>query len=503
MRTGECFERIGLGEGSRDDRFAWRILLSACLLYALGFACFYPNVVTNDDESGYLRQTRLVLEGVSSVPKVNPLTDQEEDFYPSRYPYGTALTMSVPVALLGWRGAYLIPCTCFLAGVLLLGHWLRQEGRSPLFALLVLGYPPALVMGRVAMSDVPSLFLVILGLWLFFRGIQRGWPWWLGSGFVAGGSILFRESNPIPFAPFFLGALLRRERNVWALIVGGLGGLSLRVLANLYFFAEPLQYRSPYFLALDTLPQRVPVYALALLVFVPGGLLLALLHRGRRWPELSVAVVGFTTAYLIQRYYTGATSLLKNMVVTPRYVIPIIPVIVFGMAESVPRLWGRWLASTSSPRREWLLTRARWIVAIWIAGVSLVGFAVHPLFALWGAGQSEIREAVLTGIDPDAVVLTNLPATRKFLPELELKYWAIDVAGVDADTTNSMIQRYRNLFIVFLDRSDSEYWIGDAQRNAQFLREIRPEPELTLDRQITSTDRLRIWRVRLDGDRPG
>ena len=34
------------------------------------------------------------------------------------------------------------------------------------------------------------------------------------------------------------------------------------------------------------------------------------------------------------------------MVVTPRYVIPIVPVIVFGMAESVPRLWRRWLEDT-------------------------------------------------------------------------------------------------------------------------------------------------------------
>src|SRR5262245_10348045 len=229
MRPHEFLERAGLGDAPRDDRFAYRIVIAACVLYVLGFLAFYPNAVTNDDESGYVRQATLVLEGTASTPKVNALTGDTEDYVPSRYPYGTALSLAIPLALAGWRAGYVVPCLSLLAGVLLLGYWLKQERRSPLFALLLLSYPPNLVMGRVAMSDVPSMFLVILGLWLFWRGIDENWKWWLASGFVAGGSMLFRESNPIPFAPFFAGAVLRRERNVWALVVGGFAGLGLRV----------------------------------------------------------------------------------------------------------------------------------------------------------------------------------------------------------------------------------------------------------------------------------
>lgn len=503
MRAHRVFERIGLGVGPRDDRFAWRILLAACLLYALGFACFYPDVVTNGDESAYMNQAVLVLDGIAMIPKLSALTGETLDVYPSRYPYGTALTMAVPMAVAGWKGGYVVPCLSFLAGVLLLGHWLRQEGRSPLFALLVLGYPPALVMGRVAMSDVPSLFVVILGLWLFWRGSQRGWPWWLASGFVAGGSMLFRESNPIPFAPFFAGALLRGERNVWALVAGGLMGLALRAAANTYFFGEPLHYRTPYIVALETLPARLPPYAVALLVFVPGGLLLALLYRGQRWPELCIAVAGLVTAYLVQVHYTFTSSLLKNLVITPRYVIPIVPVIAFGMAESVPRLWRRWLQVVPAPRRETLRAAAGGVLVLWIGGVTLASFAVHPAFAMWSAGQGEIRDAIHATIDPKVVLLTNYPATHKFLPELELKYLALDRGEIDTETANSLVQRHRELYIVFLDRSDSEYWRQDAMRNAEFILKIRPAPQLNFDRQITPTDRLRIWRVWLDDDRRG
>jgi len=323
MRADKFPERGGPGNTLADDRFAYRIVMIACALYALGFFAFYPNAITNDDESGYIRQTTLVMQGTASIPRVNPLSGRTEPFYASRYPTGTALSMAIPTAIAGWRAGYIVQCASLLAGTLLLGHWLRQEGRSPIFALLLLSYMPNLVMGRVAMSDVPSLFLVVLGLWLFWRGIGSDWKWWLASGFVAGGSIMFRESNPIPFAAFFAGAVLRRERHVWALVVGGFAGLGLRVGANVFFFADPLHYRSPYVLAtLASLPERLPVYALALLVFVPGGLVLALLYRGRRWPELCIAVAGFVVAYLIQINYASATSVLKNSVVTPRYLIP-------------------------------------------------------------------------------------------------------------------------------------------------------------------------------------
>ena len=498
MRAREFLERAGFGDRPRDERFAWRLVLVACLVYAVGFVAFYPNAVTNDDESGYMRQAKLAIHGVGSLPKLNPLTGETEQYYPSQYPYGTALAMGVPVALAGWRGAYVIPFLSLLGGVLLLARWLQQEGRSPLFALLVLGFPPALVMGRVAMSDVPSLFVVTFGLWLFWRGSGRAWPWWLASGFVAGGSMLFRESNPIPFAPFFAGALLRRERNVWALVVGGFAGLGLRVAANQFFFQEPLYGRSRYILDLAMVPDKLPLYALALLVFLPGGLLLALLYRGRRWPELCIATAGFATAYLIQTNYTYTTSLLKNMVNTPRYLIPIAPVIVFGMAESVPRLWQRWLDHATPARRMQLRTTAATVFLAWIGGILLASFSVHPAFAYWSGKQGEIRDAIAAGIDLDAVVVTNFMATRKFLPELDMKYMAVNRTQVDVEGANSLVSRYGEAYLVFLDRSDSAHWRSDAEVNAEFVRGILPAPELLYDRQLTPTDHLRIWRARAD-----
>src|SRR5262249_39821670 len=156
----------------------------------------------------------------------------------------------------------------------------------------------------------------------------------------------------------------------------------------------------------------------------------------------------------------------------PRYLIPLVPVIVFGMAESAPRLWRQWLeradAKSRAPRRAAGSAFARG----WIAGVLLARFALHPAVATRSSQQGEIRDAIAEAIDPDQVILTNFMATRKFLPELDMKYIAVDRARIDAETANSLVERYGEAYIVFLDRGDSAFWVGDARVNADFLRDI-------------------------------
>jgi hypothetical protein len=353
------------------------------------------------------------------------------------------------------------------------------------------------------MSDVPSTAIVVIGLWLFWRGLDRGYRWWLASGFVAGASMAFRESNPICFAPFFAGTVLRRDRNWWALLVGGLAGLGVRIAAYAYFLGDPFFQRVPYVLDLEVLHERLPLYLLATLVFVPGGLALALCYRGRRWPELLVVVAGFFTAYLIQWNYTYSTSTLKNLVNTPRYLLPLVPLMAFGMSESLPRLWARLVERASPAVRAGL---ERWrprAVAAWVAGVLVAAIAVHPAFYAWSETQARIRDTIAATIDNDDVLITNYLATRKFLDEIGRKYHPVDSRELSADDTIALIDRHGEVFIVLVDRSDSSWWRDDTARNAKLLEAIEPAPVLLVDEQVTRTDRLRIWRAGRRPARPG
>jgi len=496
MWARDLLDRVGLGEASVDVRFGWCIVLAVCALYAIAFLAFYPNAITNDDEAMYLRHARIMLEGRASVVKLDALTGETVDHFPSQYPIGTAAMMAPFVAVAGWKGGFVVPFLCLMGGVLVLGRWLQEEGHSPLWALLALGYPPALVMGRVAMSDVPSFAVVTLGLWLFWRGLDRSWGYWMASGFIAGVSMVWRETNAVVFAPFFAGTVLRRDKACGAVVVGGLLGVAVRLLSSTIVFGEPFFYKAPYRIDLSALLDRLPLYLLALLVFVPGGLVLVLLYRGRRWPELVVAVNLFVLLYLLQEYFMWGTSPLKRMVLTPRYMLPILPLMALAAAEVLPRLWRRLLEWTPTPRRKTLEAVVAGVLALWIGGVAVAASAVHPAFAAWSSTQARISDAIESHTDPAGVLVTNLPLTRKFIRELDRKYLPVRLEHVAPDVAMDLATRFGTFHIVLLDRNDGPFGIEQTGLNAEFIASIEPmNPILLFDREMSATDRLRIWRV--------
>ena len=95
------------------------------------------------------------------------------------------------------------------------------------------------------------------------------------------------------------GTVLRREKTCWALIVGGLLGVSLRLVTNIVLFDDPFYFKAGYKLDLGSLLERLPLYLLAVLVFVPGGFVLTLCYRGRRRLELIASVTLFVLAMRI------------------------------------------------------------------------------------------------------------------------------------------------------------------------------------------------------------
>lgn len=481
---------------TRPRAWAARLALAVPLaLYALGLLAFYPSTVTNDDEGCYLRQTQALLEGHVRDGRVDPVTGLVVEEPVASYPLGTAFLFAPFVWALGWRGAFLVPALALVAGVLLTARWLRDEGRSPIWALLVLGFPPALVLGRVAMGDVVSLAVVTLGLLCFWRGLDRGWPWWLASGFVAGVSLAIRNSNPLIFVPFFAGTVLRREPRALALVVGGICGLGARMLSGWLLFGAPLYERSPYPYSPGTLMERLPLYALGLLVFVPGGLVFGLAYRGRRWPELRACVVLFLAFYLLQSYSTVASGFPRRVVLALRYLIPLVPVLAFASAEAAPRLWRAVSARLGAASAQRLERTAPALLALFVGAIALAAFAVHPAFKAWSATQARIHHEISQRVGADSVVVTNGNATSKYTEWLARRYRPAQVVRTSADDVRGMIRRHGQVVVVLLDRSDTEHWRETLRRNEELLRELgSPPPEL--DVQVSAVERLRIWRLR-------
>jgi 4-amino-4-deoxy-L-arabinose transferase-like glycosyltransferase len=483
---------VGLAEPV-DRRLAWRVVAAALAVYALGFALFYPRVATNDDEAKYLRQAQLMAQGSTTTWKLDARSGEKVLLEPSQYPPGTAGLMAPFVFAAGWRGAYLMPLLALCAGVWLTGRWIADQGRSPAFALTMLSFPATLVLGRVTMSDVPSLAAVALGLWLFWRGV-RGSPWlWLASGFVAGASMLLREPNALLFAPLFAGTLLRREWKCWALVVGGVAGVAFRLAAMYATFGDPLYVKAPYIFHPETVMERLPIYLLGLVVLVPGGLLFGFAYRGERRPEIVATIALCFLFYLFQPFSMLESSFAKRLVIALRYFVPLLPILAFAMSESVPRLWhslaGRLPTSVAAPLGAGL-------ASLYLASVVAASGLVHPVYDRWGDTQAAIQAAIHETTGPESILVTNWWATKKFTRELDRTYLPIDRDEIEPAEVEALAARHERVFVALLDRSDSDHWRGDALRNARFVEALEPPPELAFDQVLSPTDRLKIWRVK-------
>jgi hypothetical protein len=473
-------------------RAAARVLALLLGVYGAAFLLLPPPAITVADEDNYVRQAQLILSGSSTVRRVDPFTGGTVEVRPlNEYPLGTALAL-VPFVAAGGRGAApLLSLACVVVGVCVTARWLYEQGRSPLWASLVLVYPATVIMGRVAMSEAPSLAVVAAGLWLYWRGLSREGAGFLLAGFLAGFSFAVREANVLLFAAFFVGSALRRDPGWWRLVVGGLLGLSVRFAAAALFFGDPFFVKEPAAFSLEAIPRTLPLYAFSLLVLVPGGLVAALAYRGPRHLELVATVALFAGFHLLYAYSAEESGWAKRLVLGPRYFIPLLPVLAFAAAEVWPRLaarlpaggrrWGERLLSVALP------------AAIGLAALALAGGQwVH---ARWAGGQAVIRDAILANTSDGSVIVSNSRATGKFIDHVYDGRLMLDRDSLQRRHLERLLARGGSFYLVLLDRSDSEFWRRDAVDNLMFLTQVGPARELLVDLQATPTDRLRIWRV--------
>jgi len=473
---------------------SWTALAVVLAAYLISFAVFYPNVITITDEAAYLRQAAALSEGHTIVVAPNAFTGRDEPIQVSNYPPGTSLLMAPFIALGGWKAAFLLGALCLAATVLLLAWWLEREGRSRLFAIAVLMYPPALVISRCAMSDLPSTLIVTAALVLFWESRGRI-GWMVGAGFLAGLSFALRDTNPLIFAPFAIGALVRRQGGAWPMALAGAVGAVIRFLSSLLVYGE-IYHRNPgiFGFALSAPLQTLPIHLLALLVLVPGGLVFAALYRGKQRLEVLTAIALFVAVHLFYTYDAASSGGIKQLILAPRYFCPLLPLLVFAASESITRL---------APRFAAMLPRARAIYATIAVVAASEAVAVNWAHARWSRGQRAIVDALYSRTTSQRPVITNLMVTRKYLNELYEREFGprviVDIDTVTAPRLAMLLTSHPSMDVALLDRRDSDYWRAasdaDQRKIGEWARTFDLEPT-TSTGELSGIGAVRLYAVR-------
>lgn len=467
-------------------RLTWIVLA----VYAGVFLVAPPKALVVVDEERYVAQAVAFATGGRAIEGAGREYAGVAHPVMSDYPPGTSLLQTPFVRVLGWRYAGLASVLALILATLATARLLALHGRHPLFALCVPGFVGAALFARLGMSDVPSAMVVALALWWMRAGRGGDAKAAFAGGLMVGLSILFRELNIVLLLPFVAAATARRDATVPQLLGGTVLGLLARPLAGALLFGNAGYVReSMYSFSLSSLIGGAPLWAMILLVLVPGGLLLPFFQRGDEKAEGAVAVLLYFGLYASYGYDAlRENGLVKGALLTSRFIVPALPLLAVMAAD----VWPRWLAALG-PRIDGLARRLVPVVALGVAGM---GGAVQL------AARAQENAAAAT-IEP--LYANSHEALPLVINELALVKYASPIYGVrrilykrDVDTVPPVrIAETESFVVALLDRFDSEMFEADVRSNQAFLDTLIGACAVgeLHDGNPASWSRLRIFRV--------
>jgi len=213
----------------------WKFLdKTASILYPVLLAVilfiFYPPYYAISDEQAYLSTAYALGKGTLFLDnaglKNTIAAIRTGKHLINKYPIGNSLLLA-PFTIINWKLGFLRNYIFFLAGFLLFLKILEHYSIDRKMALLYLLHPSIILYSRTLMSDIPSIFFALLGVYLILKK-----KYYL-AGISLGFNLLIRYTNLLIPLGICAGILLeKRFKDVLKILPGIFLGLGLLLLYN-------------------------------------------------------------------------------------------------------------------------------------------------------------------------------------------------------------------------------------------------------------------------------
>jgi hypothetical protein len=384
---------------------------------------------------------------------------------------------------------------------LITAKWISENGRSPIFSLLVLGFPATLVLGRVPLSDIPAGVLVALTCWFFWRGAKGSKAFSFLAGLLWVLISVVREPGTFLLIPLFLGSFFRKDRNLRYTVFGAAIGLILKfsldkIVWNVFFHNTTRgEFGIEFFLT------NTAFYSMVFLFLFPAGLIAFIIYRGARWPELLIGGAAYFILFSLfdhLAYY----DFLKSLVNGPRYFISFTPILAFQMAEVYPLLRRKIERKINFLNPDKVFS---FIKYCWIIGVLLVSLCVHIFMGQFEKKGTTIKNTIYSVTGDRSIIVTEQSSTSTYINRLYGNRHLLDINTIrkyseqrgisTSEVMGELIDRYKDVYIVILERFESEFWLERNKDSRNFLTTIQSMVKPIIDVNIDSNRRLLIYNV--------
>jgi hypothetical protein len=389
------------------------LLAAGMLLWALALLATWPLAPSFGDEIGYIGQARLLLDGrlhpLPESPGVWLVTRASTTKFPLLFPL-----LITPLFAIAPRLVFASGFLAALALALVAARALKAWGRSPLWGLVLLAYPPLVMIARTVMADLLLAAFAVGAWWALRRGrgplaalmlmlvvAIKANGGFIAIALVAGEALGARHE------------LVRRDRAALVRLgwgAAGLGlGLALTLSLNLvttgslwFVYDEAHKHLGHSHFWVGYLRTSAPAH-LASLVLLPP-----LLGAGA-WPlwrrrELGplFVVVGLIGLMCFYFFIDTGRSRLETLVLSPRLILPAAAFLLIGYADLLAGLAAR-------------VPRAAGAVAVLLVILpALVCLAVSVRHRAWQEGEAAaLAEAERVVAEVGAPELGLMPGAVK------------------------------------------------------------------------------------------
>lgn len=315
-------------------------IIFAFVLFSVVFFIFFPSNYGIVDEAAYLTTTYSLAKGHTffydevGFGQVPMMVTTPNGHTVSKYPPGNSLLL-LPFAAFGWRLIFLRGLLLTGLGLLLFTMLLDFYRIPKIYALLFLFFPPFVLYSRTIMSDMPAMLLASAGLYFF---VTKKEVW---AGIILGLGVCVRYPLALLLVAFALVLLAKKEFRAFVTFsVAALFSVALLLPYHLLVFrnilGSALQYGSD--LGFTIHWNALRGYALSLLLLYPLMLILPFFYKGKDSICFLFPAVLYFLFHAFQSYIDTSADFIQWLVMSQRYMLPIIPFLLVPYAAVLDRI---------------------------------------------------------------------------------------------------------------------------------------------------------------------